>query len=181
MKSLTNNSQLADSGDFLKVAAVSAVFLQSILGYGLNNKLDANFQILIGFLYNLVKYTAPAFIFGILFTNTRQQLGPKFKPGKFYLHIARAFFLPFYLWGIIYLLFFQSLEQINHYHNFSEFLWQLVNGNAAPHLWYAVMMLQFLLLMPLFNYLVKWIDCRYDKRMHKFIIVLAATILLAIL
>lgn len=178
LKHLINKNQ-ADSGDFLKIAAVSAVFLQSILGYGLNQHPNEATQILIGMLYNLVKYTAPAFIFGILFTNTKSQLGPNFHLKKFYLHILKAFFLPFYLWGIIYLLVFPSLQQVNHYHDWASFLWQLVNGNAAPHLWYAVMMLQFLLLMPLFNFIVEWIDKNYYQRIHKFTFILLITILLA--
>lgn len=178
-KSFLKDKTAADNGDFLKVMAVSAVFLQSILGFALNVHPNANTQIGIGISYNIVKFSAPAFIFSILFTNTRYNLGIKFNTKKFYLKILRGSFLPYYLWGIIYLLLFPNLQQINHYHNFQSFLWQLVSGNAAPHLWYAVMMLQFLILMPLFNLLVKWIDFNFQLRIKKFIFCLIIILILS--
>ena len=63
--------------------AVSAVFLQSILSFVLNAHLDVNTQVGIGVAYNLVKFSAPAFIFSILFTNTKYTLGPNFSIKKF--------------------------------------------------------------------------------------------------
>lgn len=41
-----------------------------------------------------------------------------------------------------------NLQQHGHFHNVASFIWQFFSGNAAPHLWYSVMMLQFLLIMP---------------------------------
>src|SRR5699024_7210581 len=42
------------------------------------------------------------------------------------------------------------LQQHFQFNSLGTFLWQFVNGNAAPHLWYNTMMLQFIILMPIF-------------------------------
>lgn len=178
---MTDQPVNADTGDYLKVVAVSTVFLQSILGFALKPTLPARTQYALGFIYNLVKFSAPAFIFGILFTNAASNLGPKFSAKKFYLRVLRAFFLPFYLWSALYLLIFPELQQIRPYHNWDQFLWCIVSGNCAPHLWYAVMMLQFLILMPLFNRLVLWLTKNPWQRQHKFVEIISWTIILAVI
>lgn len=50
-----------------------------------------------------------------------------------------------------------SLQLERHYHDIRQFLWQFINGNAAPHLWYNSMMLQFAVLMPIFWGLHLWL------------------------
>lgn len=170
----------ADPGDYLKVVAVSTVFLQSILGFALKPDLAADKQYALGIIYNLVKFSAPAFIFGILFTNARSSFGLKFAPKKFYLGVLRSFFLPFYLWSALYMLIFPKLEQIPPCHKWYWCLWCIVSGNCAPHLWYAVMMLQFLILMPLFNRLYVWINKNPRQRQHKFVQIVSWTIIGAV-
>lgn len=177
---VTHKSIYADTGDYLKVIAVSTVFLQSILGFALKPGLSARSQYALGFVYNLVKFSAPAFIFGILFTNAGSNFGLKFSAKKFYLTVLRAFFLPFYLWSALYLLLFPELQQIPPYQNWYRFIWCIVSGNCAPHLWYAVMMLQFLILMPLFNRLYLWINKNPWQRPHKFVQIVSWTIILAV-
>lgn len=65
-------------------------------------------------------------------------------------------FVPTIWWTLIYLLGMPWEQQVNKYYNFPTFCWQFINGNAAPHLWYNTMMLQFIILMPLF-----WAISRY--------------------
>lgn len=66
-----------------------------------------------------------------------------------------------------------QLQQGTKYHNFGTFCWQFINGNAAPHLWYNTMMLQFIILMPLF-----WLIARYVKGSAKRGIIVAIVNLL---
>lgn len=62
--------QRADWGDYLKVFACTAVMLQPILSLVIKGQPSA-VQLNLGMLYDLVKYTAPAFIWGILYTTIR--------------------------------------------------------------------------------------------------------------
>lgn len=149
---------LADWGDYLKLTACTAVILQSVLGLAINLPLSKAAQVGIGFTYDLVKFTAPAFIFGILFTTIRLRTAVKQSYWQYLRQQWSALFLPSICWTIIYLVGLPQLQQIQHYHNFSSFIWQFFNGNAAPHLWYNTMMLQFIILMPLFWWLAVW--CR---------------------
>lgn len=63
--------QIADIGDYLKVFACTAVMSQPIISMIMGPKQPTNVQDIFGVFYNLVKYTAPAFIFGILYTTIR--------------------------------------------------------------------------------------------------------------
>lgn len=58
--------QIADIGDYLKVIACSAVISQPIISLVMGVGQPTHRQDIFGIFYNLVKYTAPAFIFGIL-------------------------------------------------------------------------------------------------------------------
>lgn len=139
----------------MKVFACTAVMMQTILSFALKTDPSQNYQIIIGLLYNLVKFTAPVFIFGILYSTTRNT-------DRVYLPYLKkqwsGLFVPTILWTLIYLLVFPGLQQVNSYHNIGSFIWQFINGNAAPHLWYNTMMLQFIVLMPLFWFLAKFIE-----------------------
>ncbi|MDF7639057.1 acyltransferase [Lactobacillus sp. ESL0791] len=142
---------IPDIGDYLKLGACTAVMLQPILSYALKLGLSDQTQILIGVLYNLVKYTAPAFIFGILYTTTRTTINQrKLTYGKYMKMRWHDLFIPTIWWTLFYLLIMPQVQQVNKYHDLLSFLWYFVNGNAAPHLWYNTMMLQFIILMPLF-------------------------------
>lgn len=63
--------RIADIGDYLKVFACTAVMAQPIMALVMDIKQPTHTQDVFGFLYNLIKYTAPAFIFGILYTTIR--------------------------------------------------------------------------------------------------------------
>ena len=63
--------EIADIGDYLKVFACTAVMSQPIMSIINNMHQSQQTQVGFGILYNLVKYTAPAFIFGILYTTIR--------------------------------------------------------------------------------------------------------------
>ena len=63
-----NNYQTADIGDYLKVFACTAVMSQPIMSMMMSINQPTHVQDIFGIFYNLVKYTAPAFIFGILYS-----------------------------------------------------------------------------------------------------------------
>lgn len=138
----------------MKVFACTAVMMQTVLTFVLNTGPSENYQILIGLIYNLVKFTAPVFIFGILYSTTRTN-DLSYLP-----YIKKQWsilFVPTIIWTFLYLLIFPNLQQVNSYHDISSFAWQFINGNAAPHLWYNTMMLQFIILMPIFGFIAKFI------------------------
>lgn len=150
---------IADIGDYLKVFACTAVMSQPIMSIIINMAQSQQTQVGFGILYNLVKYTAPAFIFGILYTTIRtSDLNGHF---SYFKHLQKNWsnlFVPTIWWTLIYLLGMPWLQQGNKFNSFGTFCWQFINGNAAPHLWYNTMMLQFIILMPFF-----WLISRYVR------------------
>jgi hypothetical protein len=148
-----------DIGDYLKVLACTAVMAQTIISYALGLNLPETRQLHLGQLYLLVKFTAPAFIFGILYTTIRihDQTG-MFNWRSYYRQQFSSLLVPTIWWTLAYLLLMPWLQQVRSYrHSFGLFCWQFINGNAAPHLWYNTMMLQFIILMPLFWLLSRWV------------------------
>ncbi|AKP66560.1 acyltransferase [Companilactobacillus ginsenosidimutans] len=147
-------SQKTDVGDFMKIIACTAVILQSVLSFAMTKHPSINNQIAIGIIYNFIKFTAPVFIFGILYSTIRTT---PYSSAADYPNYAKkqysALIVPTFWWTLIYLIFLPMVQQVNHYTDWKSFLWQFINGNAAPHLWYNTMMLQFILLMPIFWYI----------------------------
>ena len=143
--------KIADIGDYLKVFACTAVMAQPIMSLIMDVGQPFHTQDIFGIAYNLVKYTAPAFIFGILYSTIRiNDLAGSF---SYKLHMQSSWsnlFVPTFWWTLIYLLGMPWLQQISKFNSFASFCWQFVNGNVAPHLWYNTMMLQFIILMPIF-------------------------------
>jgi len=150
------NTPTADIGDFMKVAACTAVILQTVLALVLSTQPSLQVQRGIGLTYNVVKFTAPAFIFGIFYTTNRQTYPSQLTAyPQYLLQQWSALFFPTIGWTLVYLLAMPNLQQHRPYHDALSFSWQFITGNAAPHLWYNTMMLQFIILMPLFWYMFR--------------------------
>lgn len=148
----------ADIGDYLKVFACTAVMTQPIMSLIMAEGQSYYTQDIFGIMYNLVKYTAPAFIFGILYSTIRTcDLTGRFSYQKYLRSNWSNLFVPTIWWTLIYLLGMPWLQQVNKFANFWSFCWHFVSGNAAPHLWYNTMMLQFIILMPFFWALSRFI------------------------
>lgn len=163
--------ETADIGDYLKVFACSAVMSQPIMSLIMGLGQPVHTQDIFGILYNLVKYTAPAFIFGILYTTIRtNDLAGSFSYSKYMRTSWSNLFVPTIWWTLIYLLGMPWLQQVNQYTDIGSFCWHFINGNAAPHLWYNTMMLQFIILMPLF-----WVISRYVGNSVKRGVIIATT------
>ena len=140
----------ADIGDYLKVIANGMVMFQPIISMAVKTNLSIEQLKVFASFYNFVKFTSPAFIFGIVFTVIRQSGNRKDLNLQVYCKDQWANnFVPTIIWTLVYLLIMPNLQQHCHYYNLASFFWQFITGNAAPHLWYSVMMLQFLIIMPI--------------------------------
>ncbi|AYM03312.1 acyltransferase [Levilactobacillus yiduensis] len=138
----------ADVGDYLKAFACTAVMAQTVLSLALTTTAGRQLQDGIAGAYLAIKFTAPAFICGIVMTTMRvSPARPRY--GHYLRQQWSALGVPTLVWSLAYLLFLPQLQQHHAFHTIGQFFWQLVNGNAAPHLWYNTMMLQIILLMPL--------------------------------
>ncbi|MCR1944419.1 acyltransferase family protein [Enterococcus gallinarum] len=137
--------------DFLKVFAVTAVMMQTVLSFALANVQNEKTAAFIGIFYVIVKYTAPMFIFAIVYNmvKTSQHLSYwEFLKEKFF-----ELVVPYLLWTTAYLWLFPAVQQGQPYTDTASFLLKYITGDGAPHLWYTVMMLQIQLLMPFFVWL----------------------------
>lgn len=146
----------ADIGDFEKVMAVTTVMIQSVISFLMMDSLPVGQQFFLGGIYEVVKFSASAFIFGILFSTIRTHPQATLRDyPRFMWNRWHVLFVPSILWTTVYLLVLPQVQQHHHYHDWRQFCWQFINGNAAPHLWYNVMMLQFIILMPFFWWLAR--------------------------
>lgn len=142
----------------MKVFACTAVMMQTVLSLVLTTDPNFHDQTVIGFIYNLVKFTAPAFIFGILYTTTRTTNQNTWNNyGSYMRKQWSALFIPTIWWTLTYLLAFPNVQQVRSFTDIKSFAWNFINGNAAPHLWYNTMMLQFIIVMPFFWTLSHWV------------------------
>jgi peptidoglycan/LPS O-acetylase OafA/YrhL len=175
MKTKVDTTPKADIGDYMKVFACTAVMMQTVLSLVLSTNPSFSYQTPIGIIYNLVKFTAPAFIFGILYTTTRTTNQNSWSDyGGYMKKQWSALFVPTIWWTLTYLLIFPNVQQVNKFNDLPSFAWHFINGNAAPHLWYNTMMLQFIILMPLFWSLAHFVK----NNVNRGILTLALTIIL---
>ncbi|TGD19025.1 acyltransferase [Levilactobacillus suantsaiihabitans] len=165
-------SPAADSGDYLKAFACTAVMAQTVLSMALTVPAGRTLQTGIAGVYLAIKFTAPAFICGIVMTTMRvSPARPHY--GAYLRQQWSALGLPTLVWSLAYLLLLPQLQQHTSFHSLGQFGWQLINGNAAPHLWYNTMMLQIIVLMPLW-----WALRRGWPRHHWAIVAVTAGLLL---
>ncbi|MEI4829916.1 acyltransferase [Bacillus sp. FJAT-53711] len=133
-----------------------AVVLQSSLLYTMNQgNLVIEQSIIIGMLFNLAKFSAPAFIFIVGFhlisQYTKQMLYTQYIYEK-----TTSLLTPYFFWSIVYLF------MTKHIPSLWEVVHSLLLGTAAPHLWYVVMMFQIHLLFPLLCFVFHW----FHRRIH---------------
>lgn len=148
---------IADAGDYLKAFACTAVMLQTVLSFALTTRGGQQIQTGIGWTYLAIKFTAPAFICGILFSTIRQSDQERLTYRQYLRRQWSALGVPTVWWTFAYLLVFPQLQQHQAFTTVGQFMGQFVNGNAAPHLWYNTMMLQIIVLMPLWWLIRGWL------------------------
>ncbi|PEY38899.1 hypothetical protein CN354_09655 [Bacillus cereus] len=142
----------------LQSIAFLAVVLQSSLLYTMNQgNITLEHTLIIGMLFNLAKFSAPAFIFIVGFHLIRQYT--KQMVYKTYICEKIAHLLaPYFFWSVVYLF------TTNQIVTMGGGIKSLLLGTAAPHLWYVIMMFQIHLLFPLLCALFYWFKRRTQNQ-----------------
>ncbi|WP_339790088.1 acyltransferase [Paenibacillus sp. FSL R7-0313] len=142
VKRMDDTSPAATQPEIIKAVAVTAVMMQLILSVLLKQFPDVSHRIEIGMLYNLAKFSAPAFIFAILYDVAQLR---DVKYGHYVWHKAKEIIGPYLFWTTVYIL----TVNAGGYEQVGDVVQAFLLGTAAPHLWYTVMMFQYHLLIPL--------------------------------
>lgn len=115
--------------DFLKVFAVASVILQTVLSYVLIHSPQTEAMNSIGSFYRMSKYSAPMFIFAIIYNMVLKS------QAKSYLEFLKEKFyelvLPYVVWSSLYLYAFPSLQQRMPYETPLGFLGKVLSGDGA--------------------------------------------------
>ncbi|QWG47438.1 acyltransferase [Bacillus mycoides] len=162
-------TQSAPEFKVLQSIAFLAVVLQSSLLYTMNQgNILLEQSLIMGMLFNLAKFSAPAFIFIVGFHLIRQytkQLVYK----EYIYEKATHLLIPYFFWSILYLV------TTNDVITLQGGIKSLLLGTAAPHLWYVIMMFQIHLLFPLLCTLFYWFQKRTEnkKDIYKYMTIFA--------
>ncbi|MFB5251698.1 acyltransferase [Bacillus mycoides] len=162
-------TQSAPEFKVLQSIAFLAVVLQSSLLYTMNQgSVLLEQSLIMGMLFNLAKFSAPAFIFIVGFHLIRQytkQLVYK----EYIYEKATHLLIPYFFWSILYLV------TTNDIITLQGGIKNLLLGTAAPHLWYVIMMFQIHLLFPLLCTLFYWFQKRTEnkKDIYKYMTIFA--------
>lgn len=136
-----------NESDVLKVFAVTAVTMQSVLGFVLKTTTNVTSMASLALFYNMMKYTAPMFIFAIMYGMVKSN--EHTRVSKFYHEKFFELVVPYILWAAAYVIIFPDVQIGIHADSVGSYIMKLIDGDIAPHLWYTVMMLQFQILMPI--------------------------------
>ncbi len=133
--------------EIMKTLAVSAVIWQLMLNVMLLHYQTTAQKIEIGILYDLVKFSAPMFIFAIAFDLAKLR---DTHYSHYVWHKTKEIIGPYLAWTVVYMIVFN----IGNYSTIWNIFKGVVLGGAAPQLWYTIMMFQIHLLLPLLTGLV---------------------------
>ncbi|MED1111837.1 acyltransferase [Bacillus paramycoides] len=162
-------TQSAPEFKVLQSIAFLAVVLQSSLLYTMNQgNILLEQSLIMGMLFNLAKFSAPAFIFIVGFHLIRQYTKQLVYTEYIY-EKASHLLIPYFFWSILYLL------TTNEIVTMQSGIKSLLLGTAAPHLWYVIMMFQIHLLFPLLCTLFYWFQKRTEnkKDIYKYMTIFA--------
>ncbi|MGG0729939.1 acyltransferase [Bacillus paramycoides] len=162
-------TQSAPEFKVLQSIAFLAVVLQSSLLYTMNQgNILLEQSLIMGMLFNLAKFSAPAFIFIVGFHLIRQYTKQLVYTEYIY-EKASHLLIPYFFWSILYLL------TTNEIVTMQSGIKSLLLGTAAPHLWYVIMMFQIHLLFPLLCTLFYWFQKRTEnkKDIYKYMTIVA--------
>ncbi|MED0961753.1 acyltransferase [Bacillus paramycoides] len=162
-------TQSAPEFKVLQSIAFLAVVLQSSLLYTMNQgNILLEQSLIMGMLFNLAKFSAPAFIFIVGFHLIRQYTKQLVYTEYIY-EKATHLLIPYFFWSFLYLL------TTNEIVTLQSGIKSLLLGTAAPHLWYVIMMFQIHLLFPLLCTLFYWFQKRTEnkKDIYKYMTIFA--------
>ncbi|ACJ33837.1 acyltransferase [Anoxybacillus flavithermus] len=148
----------------MKSLAFLAVVFQSALLYVMNHRSPHPEEaIMLSIWFQFVKFSAPVFVFLVGFHIAQQNESIHYS--RYMVHKWRELIVPYITWSSIYFVF-------SHPHAF-EAMKQLLLGEAAPHLWYVVMIVQFHLLIGAIVPFFRWLN---EKKYWKLFIIVSAII-----
>ena len=132
----------------LRSLAFWGVVAQHILGaWARRGSLGLKSMALISACFELVRFAVPLFVFmfGMMLARGME----RFSAGRYYLKRARQILLPYIVWSCIYVYYYGSGAGP------AELARLLLTGGAQYHLWYVPLIMQFVLLAPLFVWLFR--------------------------
>ncbi len=154
--------------DFLRALAFSGVVMQHILGaWARRTGVGPRQAALISICFELVRFAVPLFVFlfGMMLARSAVSLpgdlpgailtadeNSGFKTGRYYKRRLLRLAVPYIFWSIYYI---WSSEGSKSFRDLPRLL---LSGGAAYHLWYVPMILQFVLLAPVFVRLFRRIE-----------------------
>lgn len=140
-----------DELDYYRGIAFLGVAMQHTLGVFIRQPgISLHDSIALGFLFNLVKFAVPSFLFisGLVMIRKYAYTNPG---PSFYRDRAREILLPYLIWSVLYILYQSVLGCTPLSHDPVWYLHRFVTGSASYHLWFVVLILQFYILLPLFT------------------------------
>jgi surface polysaccharide O-acyltransferase-like enzyme len=152
----------------MKSFAFLAVVFQSSIIFTMKQASPEE-SIMLGMLFNFVKFSAPVFVFLAGFHLFQQK--PPIDYRTYVSHKGKELLLPYLVWSFIYLMMFSNEDE------FVMLIKQIVIGDAAPHLWYVIMIIQFHLLAPLLLIMFSWAE-KMIRSWKKATLILASLYLL---
>ena len=153
--------------EFLHSAAFIAVVLQHILG-AYSRRGDSLVGVYelsgISVVFEIVRFAVPMFIFisGLLLCYNIDS----FQYPRFLAKRVRKIALPYLAWTAAYFLYNANLsgETLSFPASIGELAKMALTGSASYHLWYVVMIFQFILISPLLIGLIRFLQRRYHTK-----------------
>lgn len=139
--------------DILRTCAFSAVVLQHVLGaWARRSEIGQAGRLVCAVLFEPLRFAVPLFVFlfacGLFHSRS-------FSYGKYLKKRMCQLALPYLLWTVFYLL-YRRVPLTP-----ASLLRSLIFGDGSYHLWYIVMILQFVVLAPLLLQLRRWLHRRW--------------------
>jgi surface polysaccharide O-acyltransferase-like enzyme len=160
--------------EFLHSAAFAAVVLQHILGaYSRRGDSFVGVYELSGIsvVFEIVRFAVPMFVFisGLLLCYNIDS----FRYPHFLAKRIRKIALPYLAWTVAYFLYNADLsgEVLSFPGSVGELAKMALTGSASYHLWYVVMIFQFILISPLLIGLIRYLRRRYQTARAFYVIV----------
>lgn len=147
-----SNLQIKDRKyQHMRAIACMSVVAQPILGFFFSNAGFTGVNERIWFsLMTLVKFSAPIFIFYLGATVYKGEETYQQRLKNHTLGVT----IQFLLWSIVYLIYLTDFRKLPKL-GFGGIVKTILTGSAAPHLWYAVMLIQFHIFYPILLKFVK--------------------------
>ncbi|PRR80123.1 Acyltransferase family protein [Clostridium liquoris] len=135
--------------DIMRALAFIFVVTQHIIGgYSYIKKVPKNEHLILKMLYIVVKPAVPIFLtisaislFYVYYDN--------FHWKKYYIKRVKYILIPYIIWSAI------NMYKLGNEHRFNNFIWQILSGNGAFHLWYMGMILRLYIYVPVILYIAK--------------------------